>query len=113
MKDEPFEPKSNTSTKNVISKERLEKEFNITGKALSLAKSKAIPQTNERLKSAATAFLDFAERYYNDALYFKKTGDYASAFGCLNYAHGWLDAGAMLGFWNVKGSELFVVKDYG
>ena len=95
---------------NIIAEERLEKEFKTTGSALEMAKSKRVEQADERLAKASREFLDMAERYYNDAVHFRKKGDLASAFGALNYAHGWLDAGARLGFWDVKGqSNLFVV----
>jgi hypothetical protein len=33
-----------------------------------------------------------AYRYYVDAGYYLKKGDYFTAFGCINYAHGLLDA---------------------
>lgn len=93
-----------------IKDERLEKEFNITGEALELAKSKQVKQESEKLQKAAEEFLDMAGRYYSDAKHFKEKGDIASAFGALNYAHGWLDAGARLGLWDVKGrSDIFVV----
>ena len=84
-----------------ISKERLDKEFQITGRAL-----KAIEIVDEKGKK----LLDFAQRYYDDAKFFKEKGDWASAFGALNYAHAWLDAGAVLGLFNVdKDKEVFVV----
>ena len=87
-----------------ISKERLEKEFDITGRAL-----KAVKITDKNPEQAKK-LLDFAQRYYNDAEHFKEKGDWASAFGALNYAHAWLDAGAVLGLFKVpKDSGLFVV----
>ena len=43
---------------------------------------------------------------------FKKKGDYVTAFAALNYAHGWLDAGARLGIFDVDGdSTLFTVDE--
>ena len=99
-----------------ITKERLEKEFKVTGSALEMAKSKRVLQKDskgkpdKKLEHAANEFLDMASRYYNDAKHFAEKADLATAFGCLNYAHGWLDAGARLGLWDVKGhSDLFVV----
>lgn len=92
--------------KNIITEEKLKKYFNITGKALVKAK-KALSKKKEK---DALIVLDMAQRYYDDALYFEKNGDIVNAFACLNYAHGWLDAGSKLGLFKVKDTKLFVVK---
>ncbi len=89
-----------------ITKERLEKEFKVTGAAL---ESVEIIVKGE-LKKKAEECLDMAKRYYKDAEHFKAKGDSASAFGALNYAHGWLDAGVRLGVFKVlKNKEYFTV----
>jgi len=36
--------------------------------------------------------LELAVQYYQDAKYYLEKGDYFTAFGCINYAHGLLDA---------------------
>ncbi|MCX8174926.1 MAG: DUF357 domain-containing protein [Candidatus Micrarchaeota archaeon] len=36
--------------------------------------------------------VDIACRYCEDARYFCEKGDYMTAFGCINYAHGLIDA---------------------
>jgi hypothetical protein len=36
--------------------------------------------------------VELAEKYCHDAAYFMRKKDYMSAFGCINYAHGLLDA---------------------
>lgn len=91
-----------------ITKERLEKEFEITGAALKKTKI-AVPKKSHLYKAAEDC-LDMARRYYSDALHFKNKGDFASAFGALNYAHGWLDAGARIGLFDVgHDSRLFTV----
>ncbi len=36
--------------------------------------------------------LDLARRYCEDAKYFLQKKDYVTAFGCINYAHGLIDA---------------------
>ena len=36
--------------------------------------------------------LDLARRYCQDTEYFLKKKDYVTAFGCINYAHGLIDA---------------------
>ena len=33
-----------------------------------------------------------ASQYYNDSKYYLEKEDYFTAFGCINYAHGLLDA---------------------
>lgn len=93
---------------NVITEERLKKEFQITGKALKKVKI-AVPKRSHLYKAAEDC-LDMANRYYSDAKHFKQKGDLASAFGALNYAHGWLDAGARIGLFDVgHDSKLFTV----
>lgn len=89
-----------------VTEEKLKKYFDITGKALKKAK-KAL--NKERQKEALTV-LDMSQRYYDDALYFEKQGKIVEAFACLNYSHGWLDAGSKLGLFKVKDTKLFVVR---
>ena len=65
----------------------------------------------ERKKQAEDA-LDMAQRYYDDASFFlEKKQDAVLAFAALNYAHGWLDAGARLGLFEVTDNRLFTVDD--
>jgi hypothetical protein len=93
---------------NTITEEKLKKYFSITGKALKKVKIAAPKGTH--LSDAAKDFYDMAERYYKDAQHFEKNDDYVNAFAALNYAHGWLDAGARLGLFDVKhDSKLFTV----
>ncbi len=90
---------------NIISEEKLEKYFAVTKKALDMVKDKL----DEKRKKEALDFLDMAERYYSDASHFKKKGDIVTAFAALNYAHGWLDAGARIKLFKVDDSRLFTV----
>ncbi len=94
--------------KRTITEAKLQKYFSITKEALEKA-GKALDKT--RLKEAEEV-LDMASRYFQDARYFadeKKDG--VLAFAALNYAHGWLDAGARMGLFKVKDSRLFTVDD--
>ncbi len=51
-----------------------------------------------------------AEAYHSDGWHFFKEGDLVSAFACVSYAHGWLDAGARLGLWDVdEDDQLFTL----
>lgn len=91
-----------------ITTAKLDKYFSITKEALDKA-GKALDE--KRLKEAEEV-LDMASRYYSDAKFFlEKRNDYVLAFAALNYAHGWLDAGARIGLFKVKDSRLFTVDD--
>src|SRR3989344_498449 len=90
---------------NVVSDERLAKYFDYTKRAL----AEASAALNSKHVKIAAEFLDMAQRYYSDAGHFNSKGDIVTAFAALNYAHGWLDAGARAGFFLVKNNELFVV----
>jgi hypothetical protein len=92
---------------NTIDNEKLDKYFAITEEALSIAKGAINP---ERYSQALDA-LDMVERYVSDAHHFREKGDYVNAFAALNYAHGWLDAGARTGLFDVHDSRLFTVDD--
>lgn len=60
----------------------------------------------------AENFLDMARRYHADARHFRSKGDHVNAFATVNYAHGWLDAGARLGVFDVGGDDvLFTLLD--
>jgi len=87
-----------------ITDEKLEKYFSVTKKALAMAE-KSGNRTN--LKEEREDFLDIIKRYVSDAEHFAKKKDYVNAFAALNYAHGWLDAGARLGIFDVHDSKLF------
>ncbi|MBU1975927.1 MAG: DUF357 domain-containing protein [Nanoarchaeota archaeon] len=101
------EKKDRVDEKNdVISDELLNKYFEITGEALVKAK-KAIREESQ--EKQAEICIDMAERYFSDAHHFREHGEYTLAFGALNYAHGWLDCGARLGFYKVNDSRLFTV----
>ena len=51
-----------------------------------------------------------AKNYYSDSIYFRKQNDYVNSFAAVNYAHAWLDAGAIIGLFDVdKDNVLFTV----
>jgi uncharacterized protein len=91
-----------------ITEEKLKKYFEITKSALKMAESSG-NRTN--LKEERLDFLDMIKRYVSDAEHFEKNHDKVNAFAALNYAHGWLDAGARLGIFDVHDSKLFTVDD--
>ena len=91
-----------------ISKEKLKKYFSVTGKALD--KLKLVSPKKTHFDTIAKDYLNMAQSYYNDAKHFEEKGDYINAFAALNYSHGWLDAGARIGLWDVDhDSVLFTV----
>ncbi len=95
---------------DTVSREKLSRYFAITGQALKKVKIAAPKKTP--LHAAAADFHDMASRYYQDANYFFSKGNYVLSFAAINYAHGWLDAGARLGLFDVKyDSKLFTVDD--
>ena len=91
-----------------ITDEKLDKYFDVTSRAL--AKVKVVNKGRVDFESSAKDFLDMANRYFRDAKHFREKGDVVTAFAALNYAHGWLDAGARIGLFDVDNdSELFTV----
>ena len=94
---------------NIVTDEKLEKYFEVTSKALK--KIKIIKKGSIDFEKAANDFLDMAQRYYKDALYFKEEGEIVTAFAALNYAHGWLDAGARLGLFDVEHDNVLFTVD--
>jgi len=89
---------------DVVCDKRLDKYFDITGRALE--KVKASERDSEREKEAKD-FLDMAERYFSDAKHFREQGNYVLALAAVNYAHAWVDAGARIKLFKVSDSELF------
>ena len=88
-----------------ITPEKLAKYFEVTKQAFGIAKNSKC----RILENARADFLDMIGRYISDAEHFQGKGDFVDAFAALNYAHGWLDAGARLGMFEVFDSPLFTV----
>ena len=80
-------------------KAKTEKDLGVTKRALE--KLKIIAPERSHLRKVAEDCLSMAKAYYSDARHFYEKGDYVNAFACVNYAHGWLDAGARLGIFDV------------
>ena len=66
-----------------------------------LSKIKVAPPQRSFHRKAAEDFLEMAKAYFSDAKHFHENGDHARALAAVNYAHGWLDAGARLGLFDV------------
>ncbi len=91
---------------NQVTEDKLKRYFSVTKKAISQAEKS--PNRTSLVKERADC-LDMIKRYFSDAEHFYKKGDFVNAFAALNYAHGWLDACARLGIFDVHDSELFTV----
>lgn len=77
-----------------------------------LDKVKVVAPAKSFAARIADNFLDMAQRYFADARHFHAQGDFVNAFATCNYAHGWLDAGARLGVFDVGGDDqLFTLLD--
>ncbi|MEI6058432.1 MAG: DUF357 domain-containing protein [archaeon] len=90
---------------DVITKQKIDKYFNLTEEALKEVK-KNIIRGKER---EANEIIDMVENYVSDARHFEKKGDLVNAFAALNYSHGWLDCGVRTRVFNVKDDKLFTV----
>jgi uncharacterized protein len=51
-----------------------------------------IKEISDKLKTKNEKVIELASQYYEDSKYYLKKKDYFTAFGCINYAHGLLDA---------------------
>lgn len=91
-----------------VTLQTLNKYFSVTKEAIEKVKIASPEKTH--LNKIASDFLEMAKNYFKDAEHFKKKGDFVLAFGALNYAHGWLDAGARIGLFDVNhDNRLFTV----
>lgn len=77
-----------------LTREKVEYYLNLTKKA----REKATPIPNEGTKGwdQLEIMLKMADDYSSDARFFMDNGDYVRAFGAINYAHAWIDAGVKL-----------------
>ena len=92
--------------KDKITKEKLNKYFKLTSKALKIAKKSVI----KGKKNYAKEIFEMVENYLSDAKHFEKNKDFVNSFAAINYAHGWLDAGVRLDVFDVKDNKLFTIK---
>jgi hypothetical protein len=98
------------TSKKILTPQKVKKYLEITKKALKKIKITAPERSYAR--KIALDFLNMAKSYYDDAEHFYKNESFVNAFACVNYAHGWLDAGARLGLFDVGGDEqLFTLAE--
>jgi hypothetical protein len=93
-----------------ITPDRMQKYLETTRRAV--AKVRVVAPPKSFAARIADNFLDMARRYLADAEDFAQKGDFVNAFATVNYAHGWLDAGARLGVFDVGQDDvLFTLLD--
>jgi len=66
---------------------RIKKDINIFEENIMKTK-----EENRKLTEQQKKTIELAKQYYNDSKYYLEKKDYFTAFGCINYAHGLLDA---------------------
>ena len=77
-----------------------------------LAKVELAPPQRSHLRRVAEDFLAMARAYVEDAKHFRDQGEQDKALANANYAHGWLDAGARIGLFDVGGDDqLFTLSE--
>jgi hypothetical protein len=88
----------------------VDRDLALTERALGKA-SIAAPKPSH-LRKIAEDFVTMARSYFEDAKHFRDKGDLDKALANVNYAHGWLDAGARLGLFDVGGDDqLFTLSE--
>jgi len=72
------------------------------------AREKATPIPDEGTIEAdqLKIMLRMADDYASDAKHFMDNGDYVRAFGAINYAHAWIDAGVKLRLLDGHGDDV-------
>lgn len=68
------------------------------------------PQEGTPLHEAALDYREMAESYLEDGRYFREQDDPVNALASFSYGHGWMDAGARVGVFEVPSEgDLFTV----
>ena len=89
---------------DIVTEEKIEHYLGLTKRARQ--KATLIPGLGEDDMSRIKIMLRMADDYYSDAKYFKNQGDYVRAFGAINYAHAWIDAGVKIGLLDGHGDDV-------
>jgi len=88
----------------------VEKDIALTERALEALA--VAPPKPSHLRMIAEDFLSMARAYAEDAKHFRDAGELEKALANINYAHGWLDAGARIGLFEVGGDgDLFTLSE--
>ena len=88
----------------------VEKDLSLTERAL--GKATIAAPSRSHLRKVAEDFVGMARAYFEDAKHFRDRGELEKALANVSYAHGWLDAGARLGLFDVGGDDqLFTLSE--
>ncbi len=82
-----------------MSKKKYELCLRITSEA---RKALEVVQQNQ----VSETYLQFADDYITDANHYAEKGDYATALEAIAYAHGFIDAGVLAGYFKIEGYHL-------
>lgn len=93
-----------------LSSEKVKRYLELSDRAIARIRVAAPPRSHAH--RIAEDFLAMAEAYRKDAHHFFEKGDLVNAFAAVNYAHGWIDAGARLGLFDTGGDDqLFTLAE--
>ena len=92
------------SAENIVTEEKLNHYIGLTKRA----RAKATPIHEEGTEQAEqlAIMMRMADDYSSDAQHFMDIGDYVRAFGAINYAHAWIDAGVKLRLLDGHGDDV-------
>ena len=92
------------NAENIVTEEKLNHYIDLTKRA----RAKATPIHEEGTEEAEklAVMMRMADDYASDAQHFLKVGDRVRAFGAINYAHAWIDAGVKLGLLDGHGDDV-------
>jgi len=78
--------------------------------AAALAEAEIAPQEGTPLHDAARQCEEMARSYLEDGRHFSEEDDLVNALASFSYGHGWMDAGARIGVFDVpREGHLFTV----
>ena len=75
--------------------------------AEALNAAEVAPPTDTPMEAGAKECREMAAAYLADAEHFSENGDLVNALAAASYGHGWLDAGARLGLFEIPDGHLF------
>ena len=81
-------------SKTEVTMEKITHYLDLTKRARE--KATPIPSPDSEDGQRLAIMLRMADDYASDAAYFVSQGDLVRAFGAINYAHAWIDAGVKL-----------------
>lgn len=93
----------------LITEKKLNKYLDLTTRALK--KVKLEKGLSKKDKERAKTYLEMSKSYLSDAKHFKKEGNWVNAFAAVNYSHAWLDAGAIIGLFDVEKDNVMFTVD--